>query len=284
MLRLRPRPRAGHPFLAGAPLFIAHRGGARLAPENTMAAFEAAVDRWGADVLEMDVHLSADGQVVVIHDPTVDRTTDGKGAVAAMDWSRLAQLDAGFHFRDPEGVASHAGIGVRLPLFTQVLERFPSTRINVEAKVPAVTPALLREVRRYGAEGRVLVAATHEEARPGRHGWRGATSASRQQLVRAHLFFRLGLARFHVPDTDALQLPDRWEGKQVLSPELVRWAHRANLPVHVWTIDEESDMERLLDWGVDGIQTDRPDRLARVLHRRAGRPLPPGAIAEGVDP
>lgn len=262
--------------MAGAPLLVAHRGGGRLAPENTMEAFTAAVDRWGADMLEMDVHATADGRIVVIHDATVDRTTDGTGPVATLRWDELRALDAGFRFRDPEGRASFAGRGVRIPLFEEVLGRFPRTRINVEAKVAQVTAGLVDLIRRHGATHRVLVAATHEDARAVHHGYEGPTSASRTQLVRAHLLFRLGLSRFHVPPTDALQLPDRWEGRQVLTPELIRWAHRCNLPVHAWTIDEKADMERLLDWGVDGIQTDRPDRLAAVLHRRGGRPLPPG--------
>lgn len=247
-----------------------------------MAAFEAAVDRWGADMLEMDVQRSADGRVVVIHDPTVDRTTDGRGAVADLPWDALRELDAGARFRDPGGGAPFVGRGVRLPLFEEVLERFPRTRINVEAKAPAVTPPLLEVIRRHGAGHRVLVAATEEAARPVRYGWTGPTSASRRQLKVAHLLFRLGLARFHVPGTDALQLPDTWQGRRILTPDLVRWAHGCNLPVHVWTIDEEEDMERLLDWGVDGIQTDRPDRLARVLHRKAGRPLPPGLREEAL--
>jgi glycerophosphoryl diester phosphodiesterase len=280
VLQLRPRPRPGHPYLAGAPLLVAHRGGAGLAPENTMAAFADAVDRWGADMLEMDVHATSDGRIVVIHDATVDRTTDGTGAVVSLPWKALEEMDAGFRFRDQEGRAAFARGGVRIPLFEEVLERFPRTRINVEAKVASVTAGLLDVIRRHGATHRVLVAATDDRARAVRHGYEGPTSASRTQLVRAHLLFRLGLSRFHVPATDALQLPDRWEGRRIVTPELIRWAHRCNLPVHVWTIDEEADMERLLDWGVDGIQTDRPDRLAGVLHRRVGRPLPPGLREE----
>lgn len=277
---LRPKPRPGHPYMAGAPLLVAHRGGSALAPENTMAAFESAVDQWGADMLEMDVHQSADGRIVVIHDATVDRTTDGSGAVAALRWDELRELDAGYRFRDLSGEASFRGGGVRLPLFEDVLERFPRTRINVEAKAADVTAGLIEVIRRCGATHRVLVAATEEESRGIHHGYEGPSSASRRQLRLAHTLLRLGLGRFHVPDTDALQLPDTWEGRRIVTPELVAWAHRLNLPLHVWTIDEEDDMRRLLAWGVDGIQTDRPDRLARVLHELSGRPLPPGLRRE----
>lgn len=277
---LRPRPRPGHPYMAGAPLLVAHRGGSALAPENTMAAFESAVDRWGADMLEMDVHRSADGRIVVIHDPTVDRTTDGSGAVADLPWDRLRELDAGYRFVGPAGGHGFRGAGVRLSLFEEVLERFPRTRINVEAKAPDATAGLIEVIRRHGATHRVLVAATEEEARGVHHGYEGPSSASRRQLRLAHTLLRLGLGGFHVPDTDALQLPDTWQGRRIVTPELVAWAHRWNLPVHVWTIDEEEDMRRLLSWGVDGIQTDRPDRLARVLHEVCGRPAPPGLRRE----
>lgn len=267
--------------MAGAPLLVAHRGGSALAPENTMAAFEAAVDRWGADMLEMDVHRSADGRIVVIHDATVDRTTDGSGAVADRPWAELRQLDAGYWFRDLSGETTFRGTGVRLPLFEEVLERFPRTRINVEAKAPDATASLIDVIRRHGAAHRVLVAATEEAARGVHHGYEGPSSASRRQLRLAHTLLRLGLGRFHVPDTDALQLPDTWEGRRIVTPAVVAWAHRCNLPLHVWTVDEEEDMHRLLSWGVDGIQTDRPDRLARVLHEVCGRPMPPGLRRSG---
>jgi len=272
----RRDPRPGHPYLAGAPLLIAHRGGAGLAPENTMAAFEAAVDLWGADMLEMDVHRSADGRIVVIHDPTVDRTSNGSGAVADLTWDELRELDAGHHFVDPLGEHSFRGAGVGFSLFDEVLERFPRIRINVEAKAKGATGALVESIRRHGAAHRVLVAATEEGARGVHHGYEGPSSASRRQLRIAHTLLRMGLGRFHVPDTDALQLPDVWKGRRIVTPSLVAWAHQHNLPLHVWTIDEEEDMHRLLSWGVDGIQTDRPDRLARVLHERTGRAPPPG--------
>ncbi len=115
-------PRPGHGYLAGAPMFVAHRGGSRLAPENTMEAFRAAVEDWGVDMLEMDAHLTRDGEVVLIHDPTVDRTCDGSGPVGDMTLSELQSLDAGFHFRDLEGKPSYRGLGVPVPRFEDVLQ------------------------------------------------------------------------------------------------------------------------------------------------------------------
>ena len=271
-----PRKRPGHPYLAGAPIFCAHRGGAALAPENTMAAFRSAVERWGADMLEMDVRLTADGEVVVFHDATVDRTTDGTGSVSDMSLAQLQELDAGANFRDPDGADSFAGRGVSAPRFEDVLLEFPRTRLNVEAKAREAARPLVEIILRHGAAHRVLVAAEHEVNRSDVSGYPGPWGASRRQLIPFHLIHRTPFSAFYTPGVDVLQVPDVWKGRQVLTPAIIREAHRRNIPVHVWTVDQVQDMERLLDWGVDGIQTDRPDRLARVLHDRTGRPLPPG--------
>ena len=167
MLRRASRPRPGHPFFGGAPLLIAHRGGARLAPENTMVAFRQAVDEWDADVLEMDVRLTTDGRVVVIHDEMVDRTTNGKGPIRAMTWEAAAELDAGYDFRDLDGKHSLRGKGVRLPLFAEVIDAFPHTRIIVEPKTAEAAAPLDREIRAAQAEHRVLIGAEFEATRVG---------------------------------------------------------------------------------------------------------------------
>lgn len=263
--------------MAGAPLLFAHRGGAGLAPENTMAAFRSAVQDWGADVLELDVHRSRDGELVVIHDPTVDRTTDGSGRVADLDWAELRELDAGFRFVDPEGAPSFRGQGVRIPRFEELLEALPDTRLNVDAKGPDAAPPLMEMVLAHGAEQRVLLASEHEEGRADRMGYPGPVSASRRQIKWFWILHRLPGGGPYTPATDALQVPLTWDGRQITSPRFVRQAHRRNIPVHVWTIDDVPTMRMLLDWGVDAIQTDRPDRLARVLHEHVGRPLPPAA-------
>lgn len=270
------RPRPGHPYLAGAPLFFAHRGGGALAPENTLEAFRQAVEVWEADILETDVHRTRDGHLVVIHDETVDRTTDGSGAVAEMTLDELRELDAGYRFTNPEGEPLFRGRGLKIPTFREVLEAFPRTRLNVDAKGAGVTRPLMEEVARHGAEHRVLLACAQEEGRADRLGYRGPTSATRKQIRNFYLLHRLPGGGPYTPRTDALQIPYRWEGRQVTTPRLIRQAHRRNLPVHVWTVDDPDLMRTLLSWGVDGIQTDRPDRLARVLHEETGRPLPPG--------
>jgi len=282
------RRRPGHPFMAGRPLLFAHRGGAKLAPENTIEAFSHAFHVWGADVLEMDVRRTKDGALVVIHDPTVDRTTDGSGAVAEMTFAEVHALDAGYRFVDPEGRTSFRGKGVRVPLFDEVLRRLPGARLNVDAKSPGSTAPLIDAVRAAGAEHRVLLASILEDGRAVRFGYNGPTSATRRQLRLFHYLHRLPWGAGYTPSTDALQVPYEWEGTRVTTPRLIREAHRRNLPVHVWTVDDPGLMRTLIEWGVDGIQTDRPDVLSRVLHETVGRPLPPGHIeddpAVGDDP
>ena len=117
-----PRQRPGRSYLAGSPLLIAHRGGAKLAPENTLAAFRRAVDVWEADMLELDVRATSDGEIVVIHDATVDRTTDGTGEVADLPWEALQELDAGHRFLGLDGCDSFRGKGVTIPRFEELLE------------------------------------------------------------------------------------------------------------------------------------------------------------------
>ncbi len=262
--------------MAGAPLFFAHRGGAKLAPENTIEAFRSAVEVWGADVLEMDVHCTRDGELVVLHDDHVDRTTDGAGAVRDLTLRDVQGLDAGFRFRDLNGEASFRGRGVRIPLFRDVLEVLPGTRMNVDAKAAEAMPRLLALIREVRADHRILLASVGEKGRADRLGYRGATSATRRQIRLFVYMHRLPWGGPYTPRADALQVPFRWKGKQIASPRLIREAHRRNIPVHVWIVDDPEIMRRLLEWGVDGIQTDRPDLLARVLYEETGRPLPRG--------
>ena len=277
--------RPGHPYLAGGPLLVAHRGGAGLAPENTLEAFHQAVEIWRADMLELDVRLSGDGEVMVIHDATVDRTTDGAGLVSAHTRAELQALDAGARFTDPSGRSSFRGQQVRIPTLDEVLEAFPLMRVNAEAKEAAVAAPLAEVVRRHGAEDRVLLAAGRESDRNAARGYSGPWGASREQIARLWLLARLPVVqrlfgRRYRPTCDILQVPESWRGLQIVSVGFVAAAHRRNLPVQVWTVDDPERMRRLLRLGVDGIQTDRPDLLARVLHEETGRPLPPGLTGQ----
>lgn len=250
-----------------------------------MVAFAGALERWEADILELDVHATRDGRVVVLHDPTVDRTTDGKGPVRELPWAAVRELDAGYRFRDREGRQPFRGRGVRIPRLDQVLEAFPRARLNVELKSGDAARATAEVVRRHGAEERVLIAATHEADRRPVRGYTGPWGASRRQIGLFTLLHRAPGGAFYTPRADALQVPLTWRGVPIVTPRFLAEAHRRNLPVHVWTVDDPDEMRRLLALGVDGIQSDRPDLLARALVDRAGRPVPPGLLDEsGSEP
>jgi glycerophosphoryl diester phosphodiesterase len=281
----RGESRPGHRYLAGAPLLMAHRGGSRLAPENTIYAFRRALEWWHADLLEIDVQPTRDGDALVIHDPTVDRTTDGSGPVASFTVAELKALDAGFRFT-PDGGATHPlrGAGVRLSTLREVLEEFPRARINVEIKDARAQQAVWDTVHDLHAVHRVLIAAGDRNNRVRFHDYPGPVSAGKQDAL---AFYGLHLARagrLWTPTVDAFQIPEVFGGRRVLDRRMVDALHGLNVAVHVWTIDEEADLRRLLEWGVDGIVTDRPDRLARVLHQMHGRPLPPGPPPGEAEP
>ncbi|NLG62189.1 MAG: glycerophosphodiester phosphodiesterase [Candidatus Cloacimonetes bacterium] len=268
---------APHPLLAGAPLLIAHRGGAGLYPENTLYAFSRAHELWQADMLELDVHATADGRCVVIHDPTVDRTTDGTGDVASMTLAELQSLDAAYHFsRDGGRTYPLRGRGVRIPTIDEVLEALPTMRITVEVKTGAAQRPLFDALEAAGARDRIILASAYDRDRTLFHEWKGALSASVEHGRRFYTLHRLHCARFGSLSAHVVQMPETWDGRRIVTPRFIRDVHRRGSHVHIWTVNETADMERLLDWGADGLVTDRPDRLARVLHARVGRPLPPG--------
>lgn len=266
-----------HAVLRGAPLLIAHRGGAGLAPENTLAAFRQGADAWGADMTELDVHGSADGACVVIHDPTVDRTTDGAGAVADLTLAELQRLDAGYRFtRDGGRTFPFRDRGVRIPTLDEVLRALPDMRFTIEVKDGRAQDDLFATLERHAAWARVIVAGMYDRDRTQFARHRGARSPSTEQMRRWYVAFRLGVGRWFRLGADVVQMPEHHEGGRLLTERLVRTLARQHVPVHVWTVNDEEDMHRLLDWGVEGIITDRPDRLGQVLHARTGRPLAPG--------
>jgi glycerophosphoryl diester phosphodiesterase len=279
------RGRPGSPYLAGAPLLIAHRGGSALAPENTLTAFSQALEWWRADILETDVQATRDGEVVVIHDPTVDRTTNGTGRVSDLTLEQIRSLDAGYRYT-PDGGASfpYRETGVTISTLAELLAAFPRMRVNVEIKDPGAQERVWEVVNEAGATQRVLIAAGELANRSRFGGYPGPVSASGAELRTFYIHHRFHLAGLYRHRVDAFQMPERYGGRQVLNPRLIHEAHARNVAVHVWTVDEIADMERLLSWGVDGLVTDRPDRLARVLHARFARPLPPGPPAGEIPP
>jgi glycerophosphoryl diester phosphodiesterase len=247
------------------PQIFAHRGGCALGPENTLAAFDLGLQA-GADGLELDVHLSADGVPVVHHDATLDRTTSLSGPLAARSAAELARADAGCHYRR-EGRFPFREQGIGIPSLREVLHRYRDVPIVIEMKINSAEmgEAVAREVRGADAVDRVCLAgygarsaAAVRAAIPG-----VATSATHPEV---RLAVYRGLARWPIRRAayGAFQVPERNGLIRIVSPRFIRDAHEAGVKVQPWTIDDESDMRRLLQWGVDGLITNRPDLAVRV--------------------
>ena len=257
----------GHPFFESKrPLVFAHRGGAGLAPENTVAAFDQGLSA-GADGLELDVRLSRDALVVVHHDRTLDRTTNLRGEVSSFTADELARADAGHHFARGDA-RPFRGLGIGVPTLASVLARYPDRRIIVEMKQnsPELARAVVEVVRHAGALDRVCLGSF------GRRVLRAAraldpavaTSAAREEVRWAlyRSWCRWPVSR--VPYT-GYQVPEISGGTRIVSPCFVEDAHRSNLHVQVWTVDAERDARRLLHWGVDGLITGRPDVIVPLV-------------------
>lgn len=252
------------------PLVIAHRGGAGLRPENTMAAFEHAV-ALGVDAVECDVHLSKDGEVVVIHDDTVDRTTDGRGAVSSFTAAELADLDAGSAFRDLDGRPSFRQQGIAIPRLEEVLCRLPATPVVLELKGrnPSIVDPVLEVIRRCGREADVVIGGFSQavlaavRTRASAIPTSASTAEVRSTLRRA--WFRLAP---RPTGCRLFQLPLHYHGRRILRPSLARLLRQAGLPLHAWVIDDPAEMRMLLGWGVTGLITDRPDLALDVIRWR----------------
>lgn len=255
------------------PVNIAHRGGSALAPENTLEAFGEGLEA-GAEALELDVHMTADGELAVIHDATVDRTTDGSGAVKDMTLQQLKQLDAGYWYtRDGGKTYPYRGRGICIPTLPEVYSRFPEAAVNVDIKQarPGVEEAVLAVIQNAGAGNRTLVASEdtgtlHRFRRIS--GGKVATGASGAEIRIFYLFSKLHLQDILRPGYSALQVPPSYRGIEVLTPGFVEAAHGMGVRVDVWTIDNLAQMHEVIDRGVDGIITDRPDVLFKVFKER----------------
>ncbi len=229
-----------------------------------MEAFAGAFEM-GYRHLETDLHMTADGVLVCIHDDSVDRTTDGKGPVASLNFAELGKLDAGYRHAGPEGF-DFRGKGIRVPSFEELVLSYPEASIVVDLKVDGMSAALAALVDRLGIHDRLIVGAFSDdrlaEFREATHG-RVATSTGPVLSRMWVLASRVG--RGGGGEAKALQLPQRMRGVRVVDEKLVRTAHLAGLQVHVWTVNDSAEMNTLLDIGVDGLVTDRPDLLKEVL-------------------
>jgi len=247
-----------HPYLDWpGPIPFAHRGGTSEAPENTMPAFEHAVSL-GFRYLETDVHLSADGVLMAFHDPDLGRTCGVEGTIADMTADELAEVRV-------DGRAS-------IPQMSELFEAFPDVRFNIDCKSDAAAGPLAALIRRHEAIDRVCIGAfSHARLTKLRTllGPELLSCASPQEVASLRFAGRVaGHARRVAQVPVRFRAPTRPQGIPVVTERFVGNAHRRDVPVHVWTIDEPDEMHRLLDLGIDGIMTDRPEILRDVLVER----------------
>jgi glycerophosphoryl diester phosphodiesterase len=252
-------------------LVIAHRGGRSLGPESTLLTFQRASDL-GVDVLEIDIRSTKDGKLVVIHDDTVNRTTDGKGTVANFTLAELKRLDAGFRWSPDSGrTYPMRGKGLTIPSLAEVFAAFPKMRINIEIKEPEpeVTALLCDLIRKYQKVDHVMIASfdASQLRRFRSQCPQVATSVGAREAV---LFYGLQWAyldNIYSPPAQAVQVPDRYGSTRVITSRFLKAAHARNMRVHVWTVNDTEQMRHLINLGVDGIMTDYPEKLLRLLKR-----------------
>lgn len=251
------------------PLVFAHRGGGGLYPENTLEAFKYSA-QMGVDVLELDVHSTSDGALVVMHDSKIDRTTNGSGKVNEMTLAELKNLDAGYHFT-PDGGKTFPfrGKGITIPTLQEIFDVLPDKTFNVEPKQaePSVTKPLCEILRARKMTEKVIVGSFRQQAIDEfRAACAEVATAGTPSEVRDFLaLYKIGLGESYSPPMQVLQIPERLGALQIVSKDFIETARKLNLQVHVWTINETDDMERLLEMKVDGIMTDYPDRLLNLL-------------------
>lgn len=268
--------RETHPFFKhyDEPLIIAHQGGYHLAPSGSIAAFDKAVDI-GAHVLEYDLHITKDGYLALIHDPTVDRTTDGSGEVAAMTLKEVQALDAGYSFKDLSGEHSYRDQGVYIPDVREMFERYPDKLHMIEIKdtnpyerMDEIITTLWSLVEEFDMQDKVLVAAFDSfildrvtELTNGQ----AATGGGKKETTKFVITHKFFLQPFYFPKVDSFQLPLEQAGFDLTDKKLIKGAERLNQQVHYWTINDKDVMLTLLENGAHGIITDRPDLLREAI-------------------
>ncbi len=255
------------------PLVIGHAddSGLGLVPGNTLAHLERMADL-GVDVLDVDLHLSSDGQVVLIHDGAVDRTTNGSGQVSDMTLAELQALDAGYRWTTDGGATfPFRGQGYQIATLADALERFPDWPMVMEIKqeTPSMAQALCQVLRDHGATQRVIVPSSREQALAD---FRAAcpevaTAAGTNEVTWSVGLSMVGLGGVISPAYAAAQVPLSSSGIPVVTPGWVSAMHSRGVKVDVWTIDDPAEKQRLIDLGVDAIFTNRPDVLLKLLGR-----------------
>lgn len=264
------------PFFAGnKPRIVGHRGAMGVAPENTLPAFQRALDD-GAGFVEMDVRGTKDGQVVIIHDASLNRTTNGRGPVSRRTLSELKTLDAGYRFTPDKGISyPFRGRQITIPTLGEFFSTFPQARALVEIKpVPtAMVTRVVETICRLGKQEQVLLATEDDRvmrdarAEIDRLGVSLATGFSRGEVASFMRWVAGGANDRFLPPGQALQIPCEYGGAVLVSEQTIRSAHDLGIEMFVWTVNDVDEMARLLALGVDGIITDYPARLRALMQQ-----------------
>lgn len=265
---LKPQKREGKAVLQKSPVVLAHRGGAKLAPEHTMIAFEKAFEL-GVDGFEIDIRLTKDEEIVAFHDETIDRTSDGIGAVRDFTLEELKTFNFAYHYKDEDGNYPYRNEKVEIVTLRELFEKFPNMYINIDIKDSPETyegslmpSKLWRLIEEYKAEDRVVVTSFYSEQVDRFNLYaqnRVALGAGETDVRKAFAAYTSQFGHLYQPKVDVFQLPPKHGRFTLDSPKFIAFLNQFNIPVHYWVIDDEEQMKKLLDNGAQGIITDRPD-------------------------
>lgn len=272
-------------FVKNAPKFllIAHKGASREFPENTMAAFKRAVEIYPDAMLETDVRATKDNKIIIAHDSLLEVTTNAKGMIKDYTLAELKKLDAGYNISFDNGKTHpFRGQGYELAALDELLEQFPNSRMSIDIKYHNINFArdVIALIKKHNAVDRVILASFDSRINDliKRDYPEFSTNFVESEIKRFLILHKLHIPGFFSSDNDVLMIPEfsdqnqpeylgenASQGFRLVTPQFIKDAHKRNMPVYVWTINNEDNMRRLIEWGVDGIITDRPALLYKIL-------------------
>lgn len=282
LLYFTAEPVAEHPFARSVDDFtiIAHQGGNLERPDETLLALEYAL-AVPSDILEFDIHLSKDHHLILMHDSRVDRTTDGQGAITDLTLDELKQFNAAnwWPYHGPSDMDSRESRSsdefpfrqhkLSIATLKEVFDRFPDVAMLIEIKStnPKAIQLFGEMIEHYQRWDKVIVASFNTDTlNQFRSRYpQAATAATALEVTSFVLLSKLGLTAFYSPKANALQVPMQAEGIDIVTPRFVTAAHQRGMQVHVWTLNTKAEMQRAIEMGVDGIITDRPKMLRRLI-------------------
>ena len=241
---------------------IAHRGGMGIYPENTLKAFHNSVDNHNVKMLEMDLQITKDDKVIVLHDETLDRTSNGTGKAIDFNYEEISEFDAGYNFKDEKGEFSFRAKGVKIPLFEDVLKQLPHTYLNIELKGnnPQLVEIMTHIITQYNAENKIIIGSGNylQNKRVLMNFPNCCHYLSETEIYLFGIFGSIGFGRNYWKNFQLAEVPLNYHGIHVY-PLLKKAAYKMKIPVIVWVINDQQTNHKLKSDGVAGIMTDRPD-------------------------